>query len=278
MALAADRPYTSYGLGEPSRLNPGVDGGSKIYKGALVALNAAGYLVPGATASTLLAQGVAAQQADNTSGADGAISCLVETGVFKFANGSSSIAATDVGKACFIVDDQTVHLTSGSGTRSPAGVIVGVDSDGVRVHVSPELSRLITDAAANAATGVTVVTKSVGFAALTDADTQQTVDFDAALPAGAMVVAAGGNVTAIFDNAGDTADLTFDLGIKSGDTDGFVDGGSLDAVAKVSVPRGVAIPGLVGAITPSIIIDSSVNLNTLTKGAAVFYVAYVLAF
>ncbi len=128
------------------------------------------------------------------------------------------------------------------------------------------------------ASGIFVASKTVGFAALTDADMQQTVDFDEALPAGAVVVGSGANVTAIFDNVGDTASLTFDLGIKSGDTDAFVDGGSLNAVAKVCTPNGVTPSGLVGAITPSIIVDSSVNLNTLTKGAATFYVLYALAF
>ena len=85
-------------------------------------------------------------------------------------------------------------------------------------------------------------------------------------------------MTAIFDNAGDTASLTFDLGIDAGDTDAFVDGGSLDAVAKVSTPTGVQPVGLVGAVTPSVRIDSSVNLNTITKGALVAYVLYVEAF
>lgn len=277
MALTAARPTQNFGS-MPLRLQLAVDGGSNIHKGAIVALDGSGYLVPGSTSATLLAQGCAAQDADNTSGSNGAISCLVEAGVFKFANGSSSIAATDFGKACYIVDDQTVHLTDGSGTRSPAGIIVGVDSDGVRVHVSPDISRMLVDVGAVLATGVSVATKAIGHADLTDADTQQTIDFDAALPAGAMVVASGANVTAIFDNAGDTASVTFDLGIKSGDTDCFVDGGSLNAVAKVCTPAGVSPTGLVGAITPSVIVDGSVNLDTLTKGAAVFYVAYVLAF
>jgi hypothetical protein len=126
--------------------------------------------------------------------------------------------------------------------------------------------------------GVVTVSKTVLFSDLTDADMQQTIDFDAALPAGAAVLGAGANVTAIFDNVTDNASVTFDLGIKSGDTDGFVDGGSLNAVAKVGVPAGVVLGALVGAITPSIIFDGSVNLNTLTKGAATFYVSYVLMF
>jgi hypothetical protein len=104
------------------------------------------------------------------------------------------------------------------------------------------------------------------------------IDFDAALPAGAMVIAAGINVTAIFDNVTDTASATADLGIASGDTDAFVDGASLDAVAKVGSPAGVAMGTLVGAVTPSILVDPDVNCDTITKGSAVAYVSYILAF
>jgi len=123
-------------------------------------------------------------------------------------------------------------------------------------------------------TGIAVASKTVGFAVLTDADQQQDVAFDAALPAGACIIGWGANVTAVFDNAGDTADLTFDLGTTTGSAN-LVDGGSLDAVAKVSTPAPAAgHPSLVGAVTPSIRFDSSVNLNTLTKGSATFYVLY----
>lgn len=126
--------------------------------------------------------------------------------------------------------------------------------------------------------GIEVAEKAVVFGDLTDADQQQTVDFASALPAGALVLGTGANVTATFDDVGDGATLTFDLGIKSGDTDVWIDGGSLNAVAKVYGPAGVAPVGLVGAVTPSIIFDADVNLNTLTKGAATFYVAYLEAF
>ena len=58
-----------------------------------------------------------------------------ESGIFKWLNSAAgdAIAADDVGKDCFIVDDQTVALTDGTGTRSKAGVVYGVDSDGVWV-------------------------------------------------------------------------------------------------------------------------------------------------
>lgn len=121
-------------------------------------------------------------------------------------------------------------------------------------------------------------TKAFTYADLQEADMSIDVDFDAALPAGAMVIGAGLNVTAIFDNAGDTANVAADIGIKSGDRDAFVDGASLDAVAKVGSPAGDGMGTLVGAITPSVLVVPSVNGNTLTKGSAVAYVAYTLAF
>ena len=40
----------------------------------------------------------------------------------------------DLGKSCYIVDDQTVAKTSGGATRSLAGKVVGVDVDGVWVE------------------------------------------------------------------------------------------------------------------------------------------------
>jgi hypothetical protein len=102
------------------------------------------------------------------------------------------------------------------------------------------------------------------------------IDFDAALPANAVVLGAGINVTAIFDNAGDSATVTADLGISGGDTDAFCDGLSLNAVAEVGSPAGVAVGALVGAVTPSILVAPDVDCDTITKGAAVAYVIYAL--
>jgi hypothetical protein len=57
----------------------------------------------------------------------------VRPGVFSYDNSGTSIALADVGKDCYVVDDASVHLTDGSGTRSLAGRIIGVDSMGVQV-------------------------------------------------------------------------------------------------------------------------------------------------
>lgn len=132
-ALAADRLT-------PERRNKqysfGVEAASKIYAGSIVCLNAAGNAVKGATSTTLKAVGVAAEQADNTLGAAAALQVPVERGLFRFANSAAgdAIGAANIGASCYIVDDQTVALTSGSGTRSIAGTVRDVDAQGVWVE------------------------------------------------------------------------------------------------------------------------------------------------
>lgn len=110
---------------------------TKIYAGALVALNSAGYLTKGAASTTLKAVGVAQVLADNSAGANAAIRCAVRRGCFKFANSASTdlIALTEVGSDCYIVDDQTVAKTNGSSSRSVAGKVRDVESDGVWVEI-----------------------------------------------------------------------------------------------------------------------------------------------
>jgi len=103
----------------------------------MAALNAAGFLVPFATATTLKSAGRAEEQVDNVAGADGDVSCRIATGIFRFGNSASGdlITKADIGADCYGVDDQTVAKTSGSNTRSVAGKIFDVDADGVWVRI-----------------------------------------------------------------------------------------------------------------------------------------------
>jgi len=107
----------------------------KIYEGSLVVLNATGYAEPGTTATTLAAAGRAEAQVDNSSGADGALTITVRRGVFRFSNHGDAVTRTEIGKSCYIVDDQTVAKTSGTSTRSVAGKVIDLDSAGVWVEV-----------------------------------------------------------------------------------------------------------------------------------------------
>lgn len=113
---------------------------TKIFAGALVCLSATGYATPGATAATLVADGVAQETVDNTGGAAAAKTVKVHKGCFRFANSASTDAITraEIGDDCFIVDDQTVAKTNGGDpvTRSKAGRIMDVDAVGVWVLIA----------------------------------------------------------------------------------------------------------------------------------------------
>lgn len=113
-----------------------VKASTKCIQGGIAVLNA-GYVAPGTAALGLIAIGMFEDTADNSSGADGAINARVRRGTFKFANSAAgdAIAQANVGGPCYIVNDQTVALTDGNGTRSFAGAVIQVDSDGVWVEI-----------------------------------------------------------------------------------------------------------------------------------------------
>jgi hypothetical protein len=109
---------------------------AKIHAGALVAVNASGYAAPGSTATGLRSAGRAEEQVDNSGGADGAKNVTVRRGVFKFKNsGADPVGTAHVLGDCYIVDDETVAATDGTGTRSKAGKVLAVDTDGVWVEI-----------------------------------------------------------------------------------------------------------------------------------------------
>ena len=112
-----------------------VKGGTTIYQGALVALDANGYAIPGKKATGLTAAGRAEETVENK-GADGEAFIHVARGVFFFNNTattSNKIGAAHVLKPCYIEDDQTVTaLATGA---SAAGLVVRVDEDGVAVEI-----------------------------------------------------------------------------------------------------------------------------------------------
>lgn len=109
---------------------------ARVFEGGIVCINAAGWGTKGATSTTLKAVGVAESTVDNSSGANGDLAVEVLRGWHKFANSTSTDAITlaDYGAQCFLVDDQTVAKTNGANTRSVAGIVRGVDTDGVWVE------------------------------------------------------------------------------------------------------------------------------------------------
>jgi hypothetical protein len=115
----------------------------RIFAGAILMRNATGHLTRGATATGACGVGVATEACDNTGGAAGAKSVAWRVGVFVFANSAAADAITiaDIGRACFIVDDNTVAQTDGGATRSRAGIVEDVDASGVWVRFDEGLTR-----------------------------------------------------------------------------------------------------------------------------------------
>lgn len=135
-ALTKARRYQQMGQ-SPGPLPIPVKASTTLFEGGLVVYDA-GFSAPGRTATGLIAAGVARKNWNNASGAAGAITSDVFPGIYKFANdGGDAVVAADRGKVCFITDDQTVCKTNGGATKSAAGIVIQVDSDGVFVYVHP---------------------------------------------------------------------------------------------------------------------------------------------
>lgn len=116
------------------RLEVPVKANTTLYAGSLAVIDA-GYAAPGRTATGLVAAGRVEETV--TAVAAGDATASIRPGTYRYANSASTdlIAQANVGSDCYIVDDQTVALTSASSTRSRAGIIVAVDSAGVWVQV-----------------------------------------------------------------------------------------------------------------------------------------------
>ncbi len=114
-----------------------VEESTKIEAGKMVAVNAAGYAIEAADASGAIVIGVADATADNSSGADGAITVNVRRGkVFKMKNSATAaVTIASVGSNVYVEDDETVALASGPTNDIVAGKCLGVDSDGVWVEI-----------------------------------------------------------------------------------------------------------------------------------------------
>lgn len=132
--LTTERSTNEIANGARSLVLP-VKGSTTIYQGAIVAIDADGYAIPGKKATGLKAAGRAEETVVNT-GADGELTVRVTRGVFVFENTATAadkITAADVLGPCYMEDDQTV--TKKATGASVAGTVVRVDDDGVAVEM-----------------------------------------------------------------------------------------------------------------------------------------------
>lgn len=126
-ALAKNAPRTRVGLGQ--RFADPVAADTRVFSGAMVALDASGNAIPAIPLGTIM-RGVALEEADNTDGSAGALSVPIERGPFLLAN-DGSIDRTHIGTGVYVVDDNTVGDT---GTLV-AGKCLDVTDFGVVVEI-----------------------------------------------------------------------------------------------------------------------------------------------
>jgi hypothetical protein len=114
-----------------------------IYAGAIVCRNSSGYAAKGATATGMVGIGRAEERVDNSGGNAGDLKIRVRPGVYRYLNSTSTdaITITEIGKPCYVVDDEKVAKTDGTGTRSIAGFVEDVDAQGVWVRFDEALAR-----------------------------------------------------------------------------------------------------------------------------------------
>ncbi len=104
-----------------------------IHAGSIVMLNSTGFAVKGQTATGLTYAGRAEQALSNL-GADGAGDIMVRRNkAFLFKN-DGSITQAHVLKPCYVIDDETVAATDGTGTRSQGGTIIGLEGNQVWIE------------------------------------------------------------------------------------------------------------------------------------------------
>lgn len=117
-----------------------------IHQGGLVLL-AAGFAIAGrqgvgadnaakaVDAATLQAVGIA-EESVKGGAANGDVRVTTRAGTFLFDNaGTDLVTRSDIGKPCFVFDDETVAKTNPNNTRARAGIVDDVEDAGVWVRV-----------------------------------------------------------------------------------------------------------------------------------------------
>lgn len=126
-ALLKNTPRTR--VGEGRRFVDPVAAATRIFTGAMVALNAAGNAIPAIPTGTRM-RGVAMDEADNSTGAIGDTKVTTDRGPFLVAN-NGTVLRTHIGGNVYVLDDATV---AAAGTLV-AGKCLDVTPEGVVVEI-----------------------------------------------------------------------------------------------------------------------------------------------
>lgn len=163
-ALTAPRPVQSLETGFNPWRTFKVKGDVRIYPGAIVAIDAAGYLVPATAITTLRIVGIAVpkrQQMKQLTGyvdtaglADGVVECEVQTCIANLANSSAGEALTmaDVANDCYVADDQTVSKTDGGVAQVTEATVVYSNGDATGFTITGVVPVITVNGVTNAAT------------------------------------------------------------------------------------------------------------------------------
>lgn len=109
-----------------------------IYQGAMVKVNAAGYLAPCAGEAGSQFAGIAYEKVDNSAGSAGDKTCRVICDQSHFYLSGSGFTQADVGSVVYADDDQVVTLTEGTTSKQVVGNIVEfVSATEVVVKIKP---------------------------------------------------------------------------------------------------------------------------------------------
>lgn len=134
---------------------------TKLYVGTLAAANASGDIVSASDATGLTVLGRVESNPDGTSGdydnsggSAGDVKCVLKRSVFKFTNSTGdALTKAEVGKVCFVEDNQTVNKSGGT-YKIKAGRVIDIDADGgIWVDVGSKADIAYTLTAATTANG-----------------------------------------------------------------------------------------------------------------------------
>ena len=132
-ALTADRVFKSRKVYDAIQYK--VKASTTIYAGAIVAVDASGYVVPGDDASGQTVVGIAVAQANNSAGASGDISVEVQTGIFSFNGGGTAPTIANVGSTVTVETDNEVALAADTTNDIIAGRLVEIDGTEFYVRI-----------------------------------------------------------------------------------------------------------------------------------------------
>ncbi len=204
MPLTANRDLDHY-VDQELRTLP-VAAAKRIFKGAFVGLTSAGYAQPLVAGDPFV--GIAYEEADNTTGANGAMSVRVYT-LGDFGHAVSGATLADIGRPVFASADNTLTFTAAG--QSYAGIVQDVPSNGqiiLRIDPCRALVKTITHFVEDVAAGADIAARAIhSFDALAWVVAARIVNQSTAA---AGINDANTCVVALTTGAGTVASKTFD--------------------------------------------------------------------